>query len=153
MKKSAVFPSVFGRLFSDAGYQSGGTSLRIYREEVLRDLRWLLNTACHPANSLIHSYPKVAASTLNFGMRDFVGIHASSTDPDEVAEAVRECILRFEPRISPETLSVRVVAEAGQWEQDYFSVEISGDLWALPASEPLKLRTSWNVVGGDWTFE
>lgn len=153
MKKTSVFPSVFGRLFSEAGYQGGGTSLRIYREDVLRDLLWLLNTACHPRSSPVHSYPRVAASTLNFGMRDFVGIHASSTDPDEVAEAVRECIVRFEPRISPETLSVRVVGGAEHWEQDHFSVEITGDLWALPASEPLKLRTSWNVVGGSWTFE
>jgi type VI secretion system protein ImpF len=154
MKKSAVFPSVFGRLFSDGGaYQGGGISLRVYREEVLRDLRWLLNTACHPAGSAIYAYPRVAASTLNFGMRDFVGVHASSTDPDEVADAVRECILRFEPRISPSTLTVRVVGGGAQRDDDYFSVEIIGDLWAHPASEPLKLMTSWDVVGGAWTFE
>lgn len=139
---------------TDGGRQGGSsTSLKGYREEVLRDLRWLLNTSCHPASSAIHRFERVAASTLNFGTRDFVGASASSVEPEEVAEAVREAISRFEPRISPETLAVSIVESRDFGYFDRFVLEISGDLWALPATEPLKLTTTWDVVGGVWTFD
>lgn len=154
MKRTAVFPSVFGRLFGDdGGRAAGGTSLKNYREDVLRDLKWLLNTSCHPRNSPVHHYPNVAASTLNFGTRDFVGLSDSSVEPDEIADAVREAILRFEPRISPETLSVEVVTNPYPNHFDKFALEITGDLWALPATEPLSLRTFWDVVGGVWDID
>ena len=153
MKRVAVFPSVFGRLMTDGSRQDGAaTSLKAYREEVLRDLRWLLNTSCHPSSSAIHRYKRVAASTLNFGTRDFVGVSASSVDPEEVAEAVQEAISKFEPRISPETLMVSIVENRNTGNFDRFILEISGDLWALPATEPLKLTTTWYVVGGAWAF-
>jgi len=151
MNKTTVFPSVFGRLFGTSGESASGLSLRAYRDEVLRDLRWLLNTASHRSSSPIHHYPHVSSSTLNFGMRDFAGVSASSIDPENVAAAVAESIRRYEPRIAAETLVVRVLGDADQG--DRFTVEIIGDLWALPASEPLNLKTYWDVVGGTWVFE
>ena len=154
MKQLAVFPSVFGRLMAHSGRQGGwATSLKDYREEVLRDLRWLLNTSCHPAASAIHEFEHVATSTLNFGTRDFVGVSASSLDPDEVADAVRDAIVRFEPRITADTLVVSLVQNRNAGQFDRFALEISGDLWALPATEPLRLTTTWDVVGGAWTFD
>ncbi len=154
MKRTAVFPSVFGRLFADEhGGALGGTSLKNYRDDVLRDLKWLLNTSCHPTRSPVHHYPNVAASTLNFGTRDFVGVSDSSVQPEEIADAVREAIVRFEPRIAPETLSVTLIRDAYRDDFDSFALEITGDLWALPATEPLSLRTSWDVVGGVWNID
>jgi type VI secretion system protein ImpF len=129
------------------------TSLKEYREEVLRDLLWLLNTSCHPAASAIHEFEQVATSTLNFGTRDFVGVSASSLDPVEVADAVRDAISKFEPRISTDTLVVSLVQNSNVGQFDRFALEISGDLWALPATEPLRLTTTWDVVGGAWTFD
>ncbi len=127
--------------------------MKVYREEVLRDLKWLLNTSCHPTRSPVHRFPKVAASTLNYGTRDFVGVSDSSVTPEEIANAVREAIVRFEPRISPDSLSVGVVRNPYSQDFDTCVLEITGDLWALPATEPLSLRTSWDVVGGAWNIE
>jgi type VI secretion system protein ImpF len=153
MKKASVFPAVFGRLFGGGGSDLAAISLRQYREEVLRDLAWLLNTSCHPAKSPVHRHPRVAASTLNFGMRDFTGKETSGLEIEDVADAVRQSIERFEPRIAPSSLVVHVRTAEESHDGASFAVEIIGDLWALPASEPINLRTRWDVVTGAWTFD
>lgn len=153
VRRTSVFPNVFGRLIAGNEVKLTSVSMKSYRAEVLRDLAWLLNTSCHPRSSLVHRYPQVAASTLNFGMHDFVGIDLASIDPDVVAESIREAIMRFEPRISKDTLRVDVIGDAWSGDSDRITIEITGDLWALPASEPLALVASWNAVGSSWTFE
>jgi len=153
VRRTSVFPNVFGRLIAGNDLKATSLSMKNYRSEVLRDLGWLLNTSCHPRSSSVHHYPEVASSTLNFGMLDFVGVDLASIDPDAVADAIRESIIRFEPRISKETLRVEVAGDAWSGDSDRITIEITGDLWALPASEPLALLASWNAVAGSWTFE
>lgn len=155
MKASTVFPSVFGRLFSSGSSNplATGISMKTYRSHVMRDLRWLLNSRCHPRNSLVHAYKQVASSTLNYGLQDMVGSLESQIEPEDMALAVKTAIIRFEPRIIASSVVVSLVGGIHAFNSDAFALEIQGDLWAMPVNEPLTLRSLWNGVAGRWQVE
>lgn len=155
MRDAAVFPSVFGRLFTGGGGNplATGISMKTYRSHVMRDLRWLLNSRCHPKNSPVHSYKQAASSTLNYGMQDMVGVLESQIEPEDMVIAVRTAIIRFEPRIIGNTLVVSLLGGIHSFNVDAFSLEIQGDLWALPINEPLTLRSQWDGAAGRWHLE
>lgn len=127
--------------------------MKTYRSHVMRDLRWLLNARCHPRHSNVHSFPKVASSTLNYGMQDLVGTLDSQIESEDVILAVKTAILRFEPRIVPASLVVSLVGAGHLFELDCFALEIQGDLWALPINEPLTLRSQWSGVTARWMVD
>ena len=127
--------------------------MKTYRSHVLRDLRWLLNSRCHPANSLLHSYKHVASSTLNYGLQDMVGVLESQIEPEDMMLAVKTAIIRFEPRIIASSVMVSLVGGNHAFDANAFALEIQGDLWALPVNEPLTLRSLWNGVAGRWQVE
>jgi len=155
VKASTVFPSVFGRLFSSGSSNplATGISMKTYRSHVMRDLRWLLNSRCHPRNSLVHAYKQVASSTLNYGLQDMVGSLESQIEPEDMALAVKTAIIRFEPRIIASSVVVSLVGGIHAFNSDAFALEIQGDLWAMPVNEPLTLRSLWNGVAGRWQVE
>lgn len=155
MKGPAVFPSVFGRLFTSGSSNplATGISMKTYRNHVMRDLRWLLNSRCHPRNSLVHAYKQVAASTVNYGLQDMVGVLESQIEPEDMVLAVKTAIIRFEPRIIASSVMVSLVGGIHAFDADAFALEIQGDLWALPVNEPLTLRSLWNGVAGRWQVE
>lgn len=132
---------------------ASGISLKTYRNQVMRDLRWLLNSRCHPRNARLHAYRQVASSTLNYGMLDLVGAVDSQVEPEDVIQAVKTAILRYEPRILPTSLVVSVVGGSHAFDVDLFALEIQGDLWALPVNEPLTLRSQWRGVTARWQVE
>lgn len=155
MKGSTVFPSVFGRLFASGSSNplATGISMKTYRSHVMRDLRWLLNSRCHPRSSLVHAYKQVASSTLNYGLQDMVGTLESQIEPEDMALAVKTAIIRFEPRIIASSVVVSLVGGIHAFNSDAFALEIQGDLWAMPVNEPLTLRSLWNGVAGRWQVE
>ena len=155
MKGATVFPSVFGRLFTSGSSNplATGISMKTYRSHVMRDLRWLLNSRCHPANSLIHAYKLAASSTLNYGLQDMVGVLESQIEPEDVVLAVKTAIIRFEPRIIASSVMVSLVGGIHAFDADAFALEIQGDLWALPVNEPLVLRSLWNGIAGRWQVQ
>jgi len=59
-----------------------------------------------------------------------------------------EAIRNFEPRILPDSLSIRVQSVAGQMDHNALSFVISGDLWALPTPDPLFVRTELDLDTG-----
>ena len=155
MKGAAVFPSVFGRLFSSGSSnpRAFGISMKTYRSHVMRDLRWLLNTRCQPKSALVHAFKNVESSTVNYGLQDLVGSLESQIEPEDMVMAVKTAIVRFEPRIIASSVVVALVGGSHSFNADFFSVEIQGDLWALPVNEPLTLRSLWNGVAGRWLVE
>ncbi|MCX6874552.1 MAG: type VI secretion system baseplate subunit TssE [Verrucomicrobia bacterium] len=151
----AVFPSVFGRLFSSGSSNphAVGISMKTYRSQVMRDLRWLLNSRCHPRGSLVHAYQQVASSTVNYGLQDMVGSLESQVEAEDMVLAVKTAIIRFETRIIASSVVVSLVGGIHAFNADFFALEIQGDLWALPVNEPLTLRSLWNGVAGRWLVE
>lgn len=125
-------------------------SLRRYREAVRRDLESLLNTSCHSDTEGLDRFEHAASSVVNFGIPDLCGRTLSGLGIPDVERRIRQAILRYEPRIMPNTLSVRVVTGTGSEAGNHVYFEISGDLWALPAPDPLLYRTEVDLETGQF---
>ena len=118
-----------------------------YRAAVLRDLRWLLNSACHLPWEDIREFPHVARSVLNYGTRDLAGVTTDNLDGLDLERQYREAIINFEPRIVPDSLQVRLV-HADRSEVGRVGFEIKGHLWALPHPERIYFRTEIDLETG-----
>jgi type VI secretion system protein ImpF len=156
-----VQPCLFDRLIDlkpDENVESRAErvlSLSRYREGVLRDIQWLLNSSAHLEEEGLDDFPQVSHSVFNFGKRDISGLTASSFDPLALEEEITRAIRLFEPRIDPASVKVRSVAapEASKRARhpgayNCLTFEITGELWAHPAPEEFFLRTSLDVETG-----
>ncbi len=123
-------------------------SLERLRAAVLRDLSWLLNTGSLAQSEDLERYPEVARSVVNFGMRDLSGITASSLMIDDLARAIREVILFFEPRILPDSLRVQVLKEDEQMNMNAVTFVIQGMLWAQPMPLQMFMKTEVDLETG-----
>ncbi|KVT68229.1 type VI secretion system baseplate subunit TssE [Burkholderia ubonensis] len=83
------------------------------RAIVQRDLAFLLNTTS--IEDLIDRarFPQAEASTINFGMPPLAGAFVASRQWTEIEQIIRRAILDFEPRLSPEELSISPLSDAG----------------------------------------
>jgi type VI secretion system protein ImpF len=122
-------------------------SLDEYRAAVLRDLRWLLNSACHLRGEDVWEYSQIATSVLNYGTRDLAGVTTDNLDNMELERQYRDAIIAFEPRIVPESLQVRMV-QTDRSEVGRVGFEIKGHLWALPHPERIFFRTDIDLETG-----
>jgi type VI secretion system protein ImpF len=119
------------------------------RQSVLRDLAWLFNATRLEATTDLTTAPQVRRSVLNFGLPALSGRTASSMDVTDLARAVREAILIFEPRILPATLQIKTVLEAGALDHhNVIGVEIHGELWAQPVPLEFLVRTEFDLETG-----
>lgn len=124
-------------------------SMRLLRQAVLRDLAWLLNTGHLEITEDMEDYPQVRNSVLNYGMPDITGVNASSVDTTALERAVRESIVRFEPRISPGSLRVSIVRDETTMGRNTMVFTIEGQLWAQPTPIMLYLKTQVDLETGD----
>jgi type VI secretion system protein ImpF len=119
------------------------------RQAVLRDLAWLFNTTRLESGTDLSAAPYARRSVINFGLPAFSGMVASSLDVSDLARAIRQAILDFEPRILPSTLHVRTLLDAGQLDHhNVIGVEIQGHLWAQPVPLELLVRTEIDLETG-----
>lgn len=115
-------------------------SLERLKQSVLRDLSWLLNTEYLEAAYPLEGYPEVRASVLNYGIPSIVGLTITDLDPSMrggLARTLRDAIVRFEPRLDPDSIEVRVHADKEQMDARTLTFEIEAELLAEPA--PLRL--------------
>lgn len=118
------------------------------RQAVLRDLSWLLN-AVQPLGKQAADAPYAAESVLNFGLPPMSGQLASKVDVPSVEQAIREAILRYEPRILEHDLTVRAVEGGAMLDaHNIIEFEIRGFLWAQPIPLELLLRTQLDLEAG-----
>src|SRR4051812_36381375 len=85
-------------------------SMRVLREAVIRDLRWLLNTVSLNTVQSLEEHPLAARSVINFGMPDLSGKTSSGLDLSALERGLRQVIWDYEPRILRDSLQVRCVA-------------------------------------------
>ena len=123
--------------------------LRQIRESVLRDLSWLLNTGARFDVEDLPDAPGVRGSVVNYGVRDLCGMTASGLDLTELERAIREAMLRFEPRVLPDSIRVRATKSIDD-TGNVLMIEIAGDLWAQPVPEPLYVRTELDLETGGY---
>lgn len=120
------------------------------RQSVLRDLGWLLNAQAGFGVKLDRkAFSRVLESTLNFGMPALSGLLVSDIETAELECVIRKAIATFEPRILPETLTVRAAPGADALSHhNVLEFEISGQLWAQPYPLELLLKTSLDLETG-----
>lgn len=123
-------------------------SIRRYKNGVLRDLEMLLNSKSHPLGDDIYQFSEVARSVLNFGIPDVCGSTFSNVNPAEYETQIKQVILCFEPRISRNKLSVRLLSPEDSRNIRAISFEIEGDLWAQPLPDRLFVKTEVDLETG-----
>ena len=118
------------------------------RQAVLRDLGWLFN-AVQPLGKEAEAWPGLAASVLNFGLPALSGQLASKVDVSLLEKAIRSAILRYEPRILPESLAVRALEATSVLDtHNIIEFEIRGHLWSQPVPLEILLRTQLDLEAG-----
>lgn len=125
-------------------------SKRRLRQAVLRDLAWLFNATQLEAVDDLSNTPLVRRSVLNFGLPALSGQAASSFDISDLARAIRDAIIAFEPRILPSTLEIKTLIESGQLDHhNVIGVEIRAHLWAQPVPLEFLVRTEIDLETGN----
>jgi type VI secretion system protein ImpF len=125
-------------------------SKRRLRDAVLRDLAWLFNATQLEAVDDLARMPLVRRSVVNFGLPALSGQAASSLDIGDLAKAIREAIITFEPRILPSTLEIKTLIESGQLDHhNVIGVEIRAHLWAQPVPLEFLVRTEIDLETGN----
>lgn len=100
-------------------------SLKLFKENLLRDLEWLLNTreSGSPATA---RYPEVERSIYNYGLVDFASMSADvSATPARLMRDIEREIELFEPRLT----QVKVyLVEEGKTRRIQFVIEATARL-------------------------
>ena len=147
-------PALLDRLTDDnPGQREESVDRRVMsksqmRQAVLRDLGWLFN-ATQPMGSTSDLPQAIAESVLNYGLPALSGQLVSRVDISLLERAIRQAILRFEPRLLPETLKI-VALEATHVLDTHNTIEfeIRGHMWAQPVPMEVLLRTKLDLEAG-----
>ena len=152
--RNRLQPALLDRLTDDEPEQRQETeSLRVMsktqlRQAVLRDLGALFN-AVQPLGDEGEPYPLLAESVLNFGLPSLSGQLASKLDVGGLENAIRQAILRFEPRILADTLQVTALEATNVLDtHNVIEFEIRGHLWSQPVPLEILLRTELDLEAG-----
>ncbi len=124
-------------------------NLKQYRASVARDLEYLFNNITRPDDALIDDYPYVKTAVVNYGIKDVSGTWISNDGTEGLIGAIKEAIIRFEPRILKETLKINKVDAPENRQKSKVYFEIQGELWAEPLSEKLFIKTEIDLETGD----
>ena len=118
------------------------------RQAVLRDLGALLN-AVQPLGPAAGNDPWLGGSVLNFGLPPLSGQLASKLDVGALEQQIRRAIVRFEPRILPDTLVVHALEATSVLDtHNVIEFEIRGHLWSQPVPLEVLLRTHIDLEAG-----
>jgi type VI secretion system protein ImpF len=148
-------PSLLDRLTDEAPDQrteAAGQFLaseRLYRESVLRDLRWMFNTSSASPRLDNQDAQTQRHSVLNFGIPPFAGQRMSEIEWHGIEQEIHRAIIAFEPRIIPDSLEVRCIpAEDALSHYNLLALRIRGLLWSVPYPLEFLLRSEIDLESG-----
>ena len=152
--RNRLQPALLDRLTDDArGERVEADDHRVMskaqlRQAVLRDLSALFN-AVQPLGAAADAYPLLADSVLNYGLPPLSGQLASRLDVGLLERAIRQAIVRYEPRILADTLQVRALEATSVLDtHNVIEFEIRGHLWSQPVPLEILLRTQLDLEAG-----
>ncbi|MBB3166690.1 type VI secretion system protein ImpF [Rhizobium laguerreae] len=141
-KWNLIRPSLLDRLTDDAPRTTCESanfynfSLSKMQALIQRDVSWLLNATQLAATVELRSYPHVAASTLNYGVRALAAVER--LDANDVGQEIAYGLQLFEPRLLPESVNVTPLPDA---KGNPFGFRIEAELWAQPVPLRIVMRT------------
>ena len=151
LSRDRLYPSLLDRLVDEEpgkateARENRSASLQRLRENVLRDLNWLFNATQSSID--FDDDPVLVGSVINYGMPPLAGRPASQYDMTELSRALREVILRFEPRIIAHTLKVSAEAKNAD-AHNVLGFRIEGQLWSQPIPLEIFMRTEIDLESG-----
>ena len=150
---SMVMPCLLDRLVDDQPHVRSGENKDIFtakylKSAILRDLIWLLNSKSKSSTGELSKFPEVESSVLNFGIDDLCGFSYEGADLNLLQQSIKDSIIRFEPRLDPETLVVRLFRPEDGSSMSSFEVEISGTIIATPVPEELIIHSLVDAESG-----
>ena len=151
LSRDRLYPSLLDRLVDEEpgrateARENRAASLQKLRDNVLRDLNWLFNAT--QSSIAFDDDPVLMGSVINYGMPPLAGRPASQYDMTELARALREVILRFEPRIIAHTLKVSAERAKGD-SHNVLGFRIEGQLWSQPIPLEIYMRTEIDLESG-----
>jgi type VI secretion system protein ImpF len=148
-------PALLDRLTDDEPGQQTETPQNAFvskarlKRTVLRDLVWLFNTTAHHTSDQLSDYPEVRKSVINFGIPVLSGRFFSGVDWRDLEHQLRSAILAFEPRILPDSLTIKAIAPTDiLGHHNLLQFEIHGDLWSVPFPVELLIRSEIDLETG-----
>jgi len=151
-RMDGLLPSLFWRI--DEAEQSAdpiAVSLSQYKADVLRNLRWILNSSCRPEYDVINDFEEAKDSLLNYGIPATTGKFAQSVDIEIFIERIKTALMRFEPRIIKGSLEVEAIGSSESGVDIGFTVK--GEIWCEPLPERFNVETFIDSDSGEWSFK
>ncbi|NNK17192.1 MAG: type VI secretion system baseplate subunit TssE [Sulfitobacter sp.] len=151
-------PSLLDRLTDNAPTEKQETrahraiDISRLREIIKRDLAWLLNTNSIESTFDVKTYPNVARSVLNFGVREVAGEYSTSDRAEKIRKSILKAIELHEPRIILGSTAVELRTEDSKGETQ-IAFDIHADMWAQPMPLELYLRSKVDVTSGEVTLD
>ena len=122
-----------------------------YKDAVIRDLGWLLNSVSMDSVFDLSAYPDAKHSVINYGLPDISGQTASSIDTTTMEKALQSVIYEFEPRIIPNTLKIKVHSQPDEMSHNSLVFEIEGVVFGQPMPFQVLLRSELDLECGEFT--
>jgi len=157
--KVRYLPSLFDRLrdndprkrheHPDAHTPSAVSMQRL----IQRDLALLLSTCNLGAAIDATRHPHAARSAVNYGLPPLPGSLRASHSPAAVEKLVRDAIVAFEPRLIPESLSVRVLPPKGLGAYNVIYLEIKALMHWSPYPLEFLARSVYDLESSHASIE
>ncbi|MBG6287938.1 MULTISPECIES: type VI secretion system baseplate subunit TssE [Pseudomonas] len=148
-------PALLDRLTDEAPeqrWEAAGQFLaneRLYRDSVLRDLRWLFNTSSTAPLPSGNRMRALQSSVLNYGIQPMAGRRMSEIEWHSLEHEIRRAISLFEPRIIANSLEVRCVhGNDALAHHNRLALQIRGLLWSAPYPLEFLLRSEIDLESG-----
>ncbi len=150
-----ITPSILDRLIdyepdmSREPPSSRARSLRELKQNVRRDLEWLLNTRSHIDES-VSQLEEVGKSMAIYGLMDFTGLGVKGTgEQKKLVQSLETAIRVFEPRL----MDVRVSLEPIDDLKRVLHFRIEARLDVDPIPEPITFDTVLQMGGGQFEIK
>jgi len=125
-------------------------SQKEFKDAVIRDLGWLLNSVSLDVCVDLDTCPEVRRSVLNFGLPDISGHTSSTIDVKTVEKSVKRAICEFEPRVIRNSLRVKVHSSPTIMSHNSLVFEIEGAVFGQPSPFQIMLRSEINLECGEF---
>ena len=126
-------------------------SQKEFKDAVIRDLGWLLNSVSLDVCVDLEPYPEVRRSVLNYGMPDISGHTSSTINVKTVESSLKQAIREFEPRIIRNSLRVKVHSDPSDMSNNSLVFEIEGAVFGQPSPFQIVLRSELNLECGEFS--
>ncbi|MGF6477906.1 type VI secretion system baseplate subunit TssE [Paraburkholderia sp. JPY419] len=157
--RQAYMPSLIDRLLDDAparrserpdAYAPNSEGMR---RIIQRDLSLLLNTTNLDDEMDIARYPMLAESVVNYGIPALSGSYLASRNWETVEKMVRNAIVRFEPRLIPESLRIRPLNSENPVRYSQLVFEIHGLMRWSPYPLEFRIQSAFDIETNHVTFD